>query len=135
MQRGIEAGLYLLYVPSHRSDLAGYLSVRPDHVNDVDGPWWNQQWVRPPLIGGWYADFWDFDTMRAWPDGSLSYGISDGLPIEADTFDEFAAGTFLLHGVVFDVDKHGGTPERVQRALPLPRRGGLETQQEPQVGG
>lgn len=102
---GIEAGLYLLHLPDHPGDLAGYLSVRPDHVYDVEGPWWNQRWVRPRLVGEWYVDFWDFDTLRAWPDGSLSYGLSDGMPFEADTFDELAAGTFLLHGVEFGVEK------------------------------
>ncbi len=58
-----------------------------------------------PLVGDWYVDFWDFDTHLAWPDGALSYGISDGFPFEADGFEELAGGTFLLHGVLFSVER------------------------------
>ena len=77
---GVEAGLYKLYLPDRPSELAGYLSVRPDHAYEVKGPWGNRRWVRPRLVGDWYVDFWDFDTLRAWPGGSLSFGISDGFP-------------------------------------------------------
>lgn len=101
----VEAGLYKLHLPDAPSDLAGYLSVRPDHAYEVEGPWWNRRWVRPRLVGDWYVDFWDFDTHLAWPDGALSYGISDGFPFEADGFEELAGGTFLLHGVLFSVER------------------------------
>lgn len=101
----IEAGLYKLHLPDAPSELAGYLSVRPDHAYEVKGPWWNQRWVRPRLVGDWYVDFWDFDTHLAWPDGALSYGISDGSPFEAKGFEELARGTFLLHGVLFTVER------------------------------
>ena len=102
---GVEAGLYQLRLPGHPGDLPGYLSVRPDHAYDEEGPWWHRRWVRPRLVGDWYVDFWDFDTRRTWPDGSMSYGISDGMPFGAETFDELADGTFLLHGVLFDVER------------------------------
>ncbi|WP_144765926.1 hypothetical protein [Curtobacterium sp. 9128] len=102
---GVEADLYTLHLPDHPTELAGYLSVQPDHAYDVEGPWWNRRWVRPRLVGDWYVDFWDFDTHRAWPDGSLSYGISDGFPFAAEGFQELARGRFLLHGVEFAVER------------------------------
>lgn len=102
---GVEAGLYKLHLPDQRSELAGYLSVRPDHAYEVEGPWWNRRWARPRLVGDWYVDFWDFDTLRAWPDGSLSFGISDGFPFGANALDELASGTFSLHGVLFSVER------------------------------
>ncbi len=61
--------------------------------------------MRPRLVGEWFVDFWDFDTHLAWPDGALSYGISDGFPFEADGFAELAGGTFLLHAVLFTVER------------------------------
>ncbi|MGN7191310.1 hypothetical protein [Curtobacterium sp. MCBA15_004] len=100
---GVEPGLWTLHLPDHPCDLAGYLSVRPDHVFDEEGPWWNRRRVRPRLVGDWYVDFWDFDTYRAWPDGSLSCGISDGFPFDESGFEELASGVFLLHGVLFTV--------------------------------
>lgn len=101
----LEAGLYELHLPDAPSGLAGYLSVRADHIYEVEGPWWNRRWVRPRLVGDWYVDFWDFDTHLAWPDGALSYGISDGFPFEADGFEELARGSFPLHGVLFTVER------------------------------
>lgn len=102
---GVEAGLWTLHLPDHPAELAGYLSVQPDHAYDVTGLWWSRRWVRPRLVGDWYVDFWDFDTHRAWPDGSLSAGISDGFPFEAARFQDLARGTFLLHGVMFMVKR------------------------------
>lgn len=100
-----DPGLYKLRLPARPSELVGYLSVQPNHVYDAEGPWWNRRWVRPRLVGDWYVDFWDFDTYRVWPDGSLSHGISDGFPFEAGGFEELARGTFLLHGVVFVAER------------------------------
>lgn len=97
--------LYTLHLPGHPDELAGYLSVQPDPLYTEEGPWWNRRWVRPRLVGDWYVDFWDFDTARAWPDGSLSYGISDGFPFGTDGFEDLARGTFLLHGVRFAVER------------------------------
>lgn len=102
---GIGPGLYKLYIPDQPHELAGYMSVQPDHAYESEGPWWNERLVRPRLVGDWYVDFWDFDTFRAWPDGSLSAGISDGLPFEVDGFEDLASGTFLLHGVLFAVER------------------------------
>jgi hypothetical protein len=97
--------LYRLHRPDHPTELAGYLSVRPDHLYDETGPWWRRRWVRPRLVGDWYVDFWDFDTHLAWPDGSQSFGISDGFPFEAGGFEGLAGGTFSLHGVLFTVER------------------------------
>ncbi|PCN48693.1 hypothetical protein Csp2054_06270 [Curtobacterium sp. 'Ferrero'] len=97
--------MYLLRLPDHPNDLAGYLSVRPDHTFVEEGPWWRRRRVRPSLVGEWHVDFWDFDTLRAWPDGSLSYGISDGMPFGAAGFEQLTSGTFLLHGILFDVER------------------------------
>lgn len=66
---------------------------------DEERPRCDRRWVGPRPAYEWYVDFWDFSTLRAWPDGSPSYGISDGMLLGAATFDELAAGPFLLHGV------------------------------------
>lgn len=102
---GIAPALYRLTAPGLPDELVGYLSVAPDHIYSVEGPWWNSRWVRPRLCGDWLVDYGDFDTYKVWPNGAAAYGQDDGFPLEAEELHALAHGVFLLRGIAFRADE------------------------------